>query len=354
MNRSASDRSRDMQGDFRQKNDRWLPYSASLLYLVFSTIFRLNASYVGTPRSTANVRAALKHPLELKCQYTGGDADGQFVEWFKDGVELSKEKSEHYGVETTDKESVLTIKAFGKKMKWSKSSRKVSLAFQWPATRKWIVGMWQQTKPAFKNQPRVASAQLNVTDGEPKEKSEFISVSLVKPSPQVIKSDRKHEKFESTGESVRRTQKESIHLTCEVLPEPDQNDPPVDVQWDFSFDGTSFSSLPDNVVVNKTELIIDQISKSNRGYYRCTSNNVSFSVLLRVKGSLTIASKTRTTSCIYFCLWLDRLAALWPFVGIVCTVIFCVFVILLIEKRQKAAKKALAAEDDTHDQANDQ
>lgn len=97
---------------------------------------------------------------------------------------------------------------------------------------------------------------------------------------------------------MRRTQKESVHLTCEVLPEPDQNDPPVDVQWDFSSDGTSFSALPDNVVVNKTELFIDQISKSNRGYYRCTSNNVSFSVLLRVKGSLTVASKIRTPSSV--------------------------------------------------------
>lgn len=72
---------------------------------------------MGTPRSTANVRAAWKQTFQLKCQYTGGDAKGQFVGWFKDGVALSPDTPERYGVETNDKESILTIKAFGKKMK---------------------------------------------------------------------------------------------------------------------------------------------------------------------------------------------------------------------------------------------
>ena len=50
---------------------------------------------------------------------------------------------------------------------------------------------------------------------------------------------------------------------------------------------------------------------------------------------------------------LDRLAALWPFIGIVSVVLVLVIVILIFEKRQKSAKKAAIHEDDEHDQATD-
>ena len=49
----------------------------------------------------------------------------------------------------------------------------------------------------------------------------------------------------------------------------------------------------------------------------------------------------------------DRLAALWPFIGIVSVVLVLVIVILIFEKRQKSAKKAAIHEDDEHDQATD-
>ncbi|CAF4886668.1 unnamed protein product, partial [Rotaria magnacalcarata] len=59
---------------------------------------------------------------------------------------------------------------------------------------------------------------------------------------------------------------------------------------------------------------------------------ISFTVLLRVK---------------------DRLAPLWPFIGIVGTVALLVIVILIFEKRQKPARKAAGTEDEEHNRAKD-
>jgi hypothetical protein len=48
-------------------------------------------------------------------------------------------------------------------------------------------------------------------------------------------------------------------------------------------------------------------------------------------------------------LFLDRLAALWPFLGIACTVIILVIGIFILERRQKIAKKNAAAEEEVID-----
>ncbi len=50
---------------------------------------------------------------------------------------------------------------------------------------------------------------------------------------------------------------------------------------------------------------------------------------------------------------LDRLAALWPFIGIVCVVLVLVIIILIFEKRQKSNKKSATTDDDEHDRASD-
>ena len=57
----------------------------------------------------------LKNSIELKCEYEGGD--GQFTEWFKDGIPVSADKPGHYVVKQNEKESILIIKIFGKDKK---------------------------------------------------------------------------------------------------------------------------------------------------------------------------------------------------------------------------------------------
>lgn len=53
--------------------------------------------------------------MKLQCTYTGSEGNGEFIGWYKDGVDVNTEKPGHYAVSTTDKETVLTIKIFGKK-----------------------------------------------------------------------------------------------------------------------------------------------------------------------------------------------------------------------------------------------
>jgi hypothetical protein len=53
------------------------------------------------------------------------------------------------------------------------------------------------------------------------------------------------------------------------------------------------------------------------------------------------------------CILLDPFAALWPFLGIVSTVLVLVVIILIYEKRQKLARKAGVVEDEVNDNAND-
>jgi hypothetical protein len=50
---------------------------------------------------------------------------------------------------------------------------------------------------------------------------------------------------------------------------------------------------------------------------------------------------------------IDRLAALWPFLGIVGIVLALVIVILIFEKRQKTTRRAMTNDEDDNDHAND-
>jgi hypothetical protein len=77
---------------------------------VSNLIFHLNAQYKGYPPTTAT----LKQSLEIKCEYTGSDDNGEFNGWFKDDIPISSEKAGHYVVRQTAKESILVIKIFGK------------------------------------------------------------------------------------------------------------------------------------------------------------------------------------------------------------------------------------------------
>jgi len=266
-----------------------------VLCTVLNSIFYLNARFVAIPASTSNLKAVLKQPLELKCQYDGNDDNGQFTGWYKDDIPISSEKPGHYVVKNEGKESILIIKIF------VKADAEV---------KAWTVNT---DKPSNGGRPACAFGPIQL-----------------KPSPQGIETDRPNEKVESAHGSVRRNEDESIQLKCIIDPADvtSRNGP----QWQFSKDDKSFTDLPAGVNVRNGEIVIDQVKKAQRGYYRCTLNDVEFTVLLRVK---------------------DRLAALWPFIGIVGVVLVLVIVILIFEKRQKSNKKTTAKDDDEQDQAND-
>lgn len=51
--------------------------------------------------------------------------------------------------------------------------------------------------------------------------------------------------------------------------------------------------------------------------------------------------------------YIDRLAPLWPFLGIVGIVTILVVIILIFEKRKSAAKKARTLEDEERDRTKD-
>lgn len=62
------------------------------------------------------------------------------------------------------------------------------------------------------------------------------------------------------------------------------------IQWEFSKDNLTFTKLPVGVqIVSDDQIFIDKINKkAHRGYYRCSLNNISFTIFLRVKGLFTL------------------------------------------------------------------
>jgi hypothetical protein len=125
----------------------------------------------------------------------------------------------------------------------------------------------------------------------------FFLILSVKPSPQGIETDRPNEKVESAHGSVRRNEDESIRLKCIIDPADvtSRNGP----QWQFSKDDKSFTDLPAGVNVENGEIVIGQVKKAQRGYYRCALNDVEFTVLLRVKGLFNLFSPK--TIFVFFC-----------------------------------------------------
>jgi len=153
----------------------------------------------------------------------------------------------------------------------------------------------------------------------------------LKSSPQGIKTNRNKEYIDTALGSIRRNEGETVHFICSIDPKPDPTDP-NQIKWQYVEGDNSFSDLPDGAMVEDNAVVINRVEKAHRGYYRCTLNDVSFTVLLRVK---------------------DRLAALWPFLGIVGVIVVLVIVILIFEKRQKSNKKPASTDDDEQDQAHD-
>lgn len=83
-------------------------------------------------------------------------------------------------------------------------------------------------------------------------------------------------------ESIRRTEDQSLNLKCLIEPSVGERQ---NVKWEYSKDEKTFTDIPDEIVNEKdVELTIGSVKKYHRGYYRCTLNDVSYTVLLRVKG----------------------------------------------------------------------
>ncbi|CAF1082902.1 unnamed protein product [Rotaria magnacalcarata] len=266
-------------------------------FIVLNIVISSNAKYSRSPATNKELKAILKHSLDLGCKYSGVDEDGEFLDWYKDDVPVSSEKSGHYVVHNSQTESKLTIKIFvpsdGHVKKWSVKTQKSG--FEEPI-----------------------ECQFNKI--------------IPKRSPQRIDTNRPAEKLEASHSSIRRYRGEPVSFKCIIEPEP-VNKTFNEIKWEFSKDDTTYSVLTDDITYeNKVNIIIDSIEKRHRGYYRCTLNGISFTVLLRVK---------------------DRLAPLWPFIGIVGTVALLVIVILIFEKRQKPARKAAGTEDEEHNRAKD-
>jgi hypothetical protein len=102
------------------------------------------------------------------------------------------------------------------------------------------------------------------------------------PSPQGIEDDRKGI-LDVAHESIRRSEDQSLNLKCII--EPFTPNDVNRIQWEFSPDNKVFTyQLPDGITKSGATIQSDSVQKSHRGYYRCKINDVTFTVLLRVKG----------------------------------------------------------------------
>ncbi|CAF1629940.1 unnamed protein product, partial [Didymodactylos carnosus] len=138
------------------------------------------------------------------------------------------------------------------------------------------------------------------------------------PSPVRITTNKDKEIVDKTYGSITRVENELLNLTCVTSP-PNQT-----VEWWYSSDDRSYEKLSKNVehdnnMDNTNTISIKDVGKKDMGHYRCSIGNATFTANLRVK---------------------DKMAALWPFIGIVAVVSVLVIVILIFERRQKLKRKA--------------
>jgi len=117
--------------------------------------------------------------------------------------------------------------------------------------------------------------------------------------------------IESMEKSRNLVQGDKLHLECKV-----QSHPYAMVSW--KKDNETFKKEANRVFLdNNRTLIIYDLQFSDRGDYTCVAtnnvNSTSMTVLVRVK---------------------DKLAALWPFLGIVAEVVILCIIIFICEKRR--------------------
>lgn len=99
-----------------------------------------------------------------------------------------------------------------------------------------------------------------------------------------MKSD-KEETLDTNYGSVRRNKGELLTLECIVEPEFEENSTVTNIKWEFSANDKDYEMLPSGITIsNKNKISISDVDRTHRGYYRCTVNDISFTILLRVKG----------------------------------------------------------------------
>jgi len=263
-------------------------------YLIFLIIFNIyhlsNSQYTGLPKDKQSLSAALKQKIELICQYTGSDGNGEFTVWYKDSEILDKNLADRYEIITTQNETKLIIT-------FNETDEKVG---------RWMVATGKSAW-AYPSECQFGRISLNA-------------------SPQKIVTDKAAESEQEGELIVRRIVKERVKFDCVIEPKLNPSNKLQKRLWEYSADNVTYGPLPAGVRrLTRTRIVIEKLNKTHQGYYRCSLNNQSIIALLRVK---------------------DPYAALWPFLGIVSTVLVLIVIILLFEKRQKDAKKKAAAQAD--------
>lgn len=85
--------------------------------------------------------------------------------------------------------------------------------------------------------------------------------------------------------TIKRLEDETVHLKCILVPAQIDRTGRNRTQWSYSKNGVDFSELPTGVQnISENELAIDRIKKFHQGSYRCSFNDISSTVVLRVKG----------------------------------------------------------------------
>lgn len=159
---------------------------------------------------------------------------------------------------------------------------------------------------------------MTISKGNDEDAGTYVCAVVKEPSRNItfyVKSRVRVEKFEK---SINAVQGDRLILTCKAYGNPK----PV-VTWYKDNDaikdgnGTSHIKFEDANNLTDSQLIIDNLEENDRAVYRCSVandiNEANVTVMVRVK---------------------DKLAALWPFLGILAEVAVLCTIIFIYEKRR--------------------
>lgn len=118
-----------------------------------------------------------------------------------------------------------------------------------------------------------------------------INSHVVIPSPQAMQTNTEKQTLTTSLDSIRRVEGEPVELSCVIKPDVGQAMDLNKILWEYSEDGQAYALVQNpEVTVQGDKLSITSVKKTDRGFYRCTMNNVEFTVQLRIKGKKTTSS----------------------------------------------------------------